>query len=678
MKKVFPLVLILTISMFSLWLPISYAEENSEYYWDYFLIYNFTYSHEVKYLALSGNGTLMAVFLGNSSILIYKNYTLIGKHRAFGDIRVAGFSPSGKMLYFEQEAPRKFVIINLVTNEIQEFEVESKISVVTFTDDEKYVALGGVRESRGSPKNYIYLIDLEKGEILWTRRVVKDVHKILFTEEGKLVSLTTETFCHSCLIAKEKYIKYFNMADGKVLLRVEREKYVEDIFPTDNPRELGVIYTERIVKYKVDFAEHKLKGIKEISTTELGVFRGFSPDGKHLYYEKKGEKRSVIKVLNRDLKIIYSRRIKIYKNGQHRIFPANNFTIIVRYQKSGDPLAKIMIYKLGGLSYQILVKNRYKKIAYSDAADKIIVYSRNSVLVYQYMKKKIEKPEETKYYKLNIVILDYNNNTLDNVNLTIKELGLSIIVNGTWSQVMPVGVYTIIVSKENYIDTMKIINLTSDIHVQIKMKFEIFKLNIKVIDLAERSVADADVMLYKLGGELLAENKTNAEGFCQFNVEKGEYEILVVKGDTITRQMVDVRDNINITIELPIEILKKVKITLVVKGEDGAVLENYTAYFLDENGYIVAVYSPAKNSTDGVELLPGNYLVRIKAEGYKGETVEVEAFEEKSYTVTLEKEKVSGKEGVDYTPYILVAVAAVIAAGVGVFLKKRRVVKKEK
>ncbi|RLE71314.1 MAG: hypothetical protein DRJ37_05245, partial [Thermoprotei archaeon] len=207
MKRVLLLVLILTISVFSLWTSVSCAEESNEYYWDYFLIYNLTYSQDIKYLALSKNGTLMAVFLGNSSVLIYKNHILIGKHRAFGDIHIAGFSPSGKILYFEQEVPRKFVVINLTTGRVKEFDVKSRISVVAFTNDEKYIALGGVRRSRGSPKNYIYLIDLEKGEILWTRSVVKDVHRILFAGKGKIVSLTTETFCEGCLKAKEKYIK---------------------------------------------------------------------------------------------------------------------------------------------------------------------------------------------------------------------------------------------------------------------------------------------------------------------------------------------------------------------------------------------------------------------------------------------------------------------------------------
>lgn len=681
MKKILLLILILTTSISSIYLPISLAEEEvEEYYWDYFLTYNYTFNYEIRYLTLSRNGTLMAIFLGNNSLLVYRNNTIIGRYNAFGDIQIAGFSPSGKLLYFEQEAPRKFVIINLTAEDIKEFEVESKIRVVAFAKNERYVALGGVRESRGSPKNYIYLVDLEKNDIRKISKVVKDVHRILITDENKLISLTTETFCYSCLSAKEKYIKYFNIADGKLLLRVEREKHVLDIFLPDDLSELGVVYTDKIVKYKANFAEHRLEKIKELSTTEIGVFRGFSPDGKYLYYEEESEDQTIVKIVNPELKIVYTKRIRIpkRKSDLRKVFLASNFTILVYHYRNGDPLAKIVVYKQGGLSYQIPVSNRNKKIAFSEDAGKIVVYSRTSMLVYQYMKKKVEKPEEIKYHTLSITVLDHNNNSLDNVNLTIKELGLSIILqNGSWSQIVPEGVYTIITSKEDFFDVMKIINLTSDTHIRIRMRSKIFKLSVKVEDLMGINVANASVVLYKYSGEFLSENITDVDGICSFSVKEGDYELLVVKKDAVVKQVVEVRRNTNITIVLPIEVIKKVKVKLIVQGEEGVEVENYTAYFLNKNGYLVAVYSPLNNGTDGVELLPGKYLVRVKAVGYKGRTIEIEASEEKSYTIVLEKENVVEEEKKDYTFYVLTVIAVIIAIGIVAYLKRKGSIQKK-
>ncbi|GEM_PF-5233993 len=681
MRGAILLTLVLTLSIFSLWSPVLSAEKNSAYYWDYFLAYNFTFNYNIKYLALSSNGTLMAVFLNNNSLIVFRNETPIGRFNVFGEIGAAGFSPSGRILYFEQEAPRRFYLVFLETGEVREFEIKSKIRVVAFSHDEKYIALGGVRDNTKSPENFIYFMDLESCEILWKHRVVKDVHKLFFTEDGKLISLTSETFCYACLLAKEKHVKYFNL-NGKVLLKTER-RHVEDIFPTSKLGELGIVYVDKIVKYRVDFTKRILENVKEISIEGLGVYRGLSPDGRYLYYEQQDNKQTVISVVNPERGIIYVKKVKLtkYSNDRREAFLANNFTVLLYYYRGGESLAKVIVFRQEGRRHEIIVRSDYGKMVFSDDADRIIIYSSKSILVYQYMKKKVEMPEEKeKYYQLNVVILDNFNNTLDNVNLTIKELGLSVILsNGTWSQLVPEGVYTILVSKEDFIDAIKVVNLTADTILQVKLKPRIFKLKIEVKDLSGAEVVNASVVLYRSGGELLSKNKTNVEGECSFEVKEGSYEILVLKEDTIARETVEVRGDTSVTVVLPFEAVKKARLTLVATDDTGFKIENYTAYFLDEKGYLVTVYSPLMNETESVELPPGKYTIRVKAEGYRSRTIEVEAEGEKSYTITLEKEEeVEKKREADYTFYVVAAVAAAIAVVAGVLLKMKRFVRKKR
>ena len=639
------LALLLIISMF--YLPkIEASNENTSFYWDYALKYNFTYTVKLKKVIVSSNGTYFAVFLGNNSLFVYRNETLIYKFKYYGNIWTAGFSPSAKYLYYFQDAPKKLVIIDILENITRIFEIPSKIKVVAFSKDEKYVAVGGIRKRLNDVLNKIYYIDLENNKILWEKEVVKDVYKIIFYDDYSIVALTMETFCGVCISNKERNVRFFNK-NGVEELRMEKVKHLEDIISTGKKDELVMIHTgekpeqNKIVVYRLDFSKHSFEKIKEIETAGLGKYQGLSPDSKYIYFINEQSGNIQVKIVNPLHGVVYTKKIRLVISGgdELRIALANNFTILVYYHRIGDDIAKLSIYKTGVKVINILLNASYDLFKFSENANKVFIYSTKkaqSVLIYCYVHKEVV---EDNYFKLFITILDKSGQIVENANLTIKELDESFIINnGTWTLHLPAGLYTILVLREDYREALKIINLTSDMSVEIVLMPDVYRLEVFVTLPDGKPVEGTEVFLYSQDGGLISKTKTNVTGFCAFEMKPGFYELAVLWNDDFVRKSIEVKCDTMINITVPFKQQEYLLVTFSIKGEEGEELKNYSAYIFDyEKGYLIARYSPALNET--LKLLKGKYRIFISAEGYKKKEIVLKLDSPKTLTITLEKEE---------------------------------------